>query len=333
MQRNKTLLALTFALLTPLAAQAQPVPGAVPGNYPGPGERRAPPAPRGPSCEPDCRPGFYCKAGTCKSLCNPACGPGEYCTDQRMCALVPAGPPAAPPAPPAPPADGAPPAPQAPPEFPYQPPPEAAATARFRMVVGPEDVHQRREQERLRKEEGRQRRIASRLIPRLTLGGGFGFSALDPHNHRGGEAATMGALALTVGGRKHFLPFVGIDVKATGLLGQASVTDENGSSDGLDHTDAWALSLQAGPIFTPFWRLYLGPVLAINYRHFRRNVLNGFYDSFELHSGGHTSIGGQLGLGLLNKEQLDLNLQVTGDEHGQIDVLLTAAFHFVLGQL
>jgi hypothetical protein len=200
-------------------------------------------------------------------------------------------------------------------------------------MVGPEDVHQRHEEARLREAEARQRRLAARLVPRLLLGGGVGISGIDSQESpRGDEIITVAGLAATLGARMYFKPFVGVDFKVTGLVGEAAISEDSSGNPNLDETDAWDVSVQAGPVFVPFWRLYLGPLVAVHYRHFDREVLAGRSRLYDLHPGQHTSIGGQVGLGLLNREQLDINLQLAIDEKGQADFLLSAAFHFLLGQ-
>lgn len=38
-----------------------------------------------PACQPACRSGFTCVAGSCVSACNPPCGAGEVCTAEASC--------------------------------------------------------------------------------------------------------------------------------------------------------------------------------------------------------------------------------------------------------
>ena len=43
------------------------------------------PAPAGPSCFPDCSPGYLCAQGTCISACNPPCPANQRCGADRIC--------------------------------------------------------------------------------------------------------------------------------------------------------------------------------------------------------------------------------------------------------
>jgi hypothetical protein len=213
-----------------------------------------------------------------------------------------------------------------PPAFPYQPPPGLAAPYGTPIIVTPAEAQVRRDEEK-------RHRLQLRLVPRLGVGGGLGFGFIDqPRGTRADELLMVAGLNAVVTARKHFLPFFGLDLRASLLFGEASISDANRSgSDAYDETEALDLSLQVSPIFNPFWRFYLGPVLAAHYRWYDEKVLFGRLDAYPLHRGWHTAIGGQVGMVLLAKEQLDLSLQITGDERGQVDVLLSTSFHFLLG--
>jgi hypothetical protein len=251
-----------------------------------------PPAADGAVCTPACSPGYDCVEGACVTRCNPACQRGEYCNEMRLCALIPAA--------------------SMPTPVVVAPPhrPDPAIEAFWQAA------NERRQRDLTR--------VQARTRTRLTLGLGFAISDLE----KGDFAPSMMGLVLRAGWRKNLLGWLGLQLEAEGSLGHLRGHDVQIFGSSL--VSAWGAS---GGVFFNAGRCYMGPYGAFERRTYSATAVEVAGRPYDLDRFGpwHGTVGGQIGLLLMGKDQLDVNLRTGGvqPEDGFV-VMLSAGYHFLL---
>jgi hypothetical protein len=264
------------------------------------------------ACEPDCRVGYSCVEGECRSNCNPPCGAGLYCTSQRMCALVPVA------------------------------PAQQAASSPWRALPADPEMLEQREAAALRVQQQLQARQKARVVkeirlalretPRLTLGLGLGLAQLTERVELDGlhRNTTLQAGTIAVGWRKNLHRLFGVHGDVNSVIGKAQISDREGQV--RDDTFAMSLGVGGGAYFSTGWRLYFGPVASLDYRFYGKDTLTMFGRPYDLNPDGpiHGTLGAEAGLLLGEQEQLDVSARLTAGLPEKLpNFFITARYHLL----
>ena len=174
-------------------------------------------------------------------------------------------------------------------------------------------------------------RLGNRMRPKFTLDvqGAIGLMGDAP-------APVMSPALLALAGyRQNYAPWFGLQLRGGLLLGVATYSHSSSDNSyygsensGPSQTSMFGGIVEAVPLFGPFGRFLVGPLLWAGYLSFADSMLYSGSESVGLRSGTTTGFGGEFGFVLGDRERTVLSFVLRASALNTVTIFMSAGIGF-----